>query len=589
MPRRFLTRHLVLTLLSLWVLGTASFLAWRDTLTTDEGIHVASGYLALTRGEYRFDPEHPFLFKELSALPLLLLPLNTPAQDTELWERAQPTLYDSWREARAWADQWFYRSGNPTTTMVFLSRIPAILSLFGLCWWVYFLGRRWFSEKAGLYAFFFTAFNPTLLAHGHLANTDVPVTLTFLLLLYTLWRYVRMPGWSSSAAVGGSLALALVTKHSALSFLPVVLIIYLYAAFNRRTTWRRDLLQQAGVLFLTLAVAWAGIWLAYGFRSPVHFNNQPLQWPMTRFATYFDHELAETQGLRGWLVAPIRGKNLEELTEVARWVLPIDYTKGVVLVLTSATLGRPSYLLGYSFPSGVWYYFPVLFFLKTQFIALFILAWGLGQTWQRRFAGWRQPPAIILGTATLVYGLFSVTNKLNLGIRHISPLLPLLSLSLAVILLSLLPMGKLLWPRFPRLLPGMVVLLYMLPVLWQFPHLLGFHNLFVQPPAAAWRYYNDSNLEWGQQGWDIAAVYRREFAGRKIYSNFPWSPHTLSYVGVPTQPFDPLQPPADGVILLTGTQLTKAEYAGFRSLDPAVDIGHHTFFYRLSAGDAVRY
>ncbi len=47
-----------------------------DTFTFDETSHVASGYSYLTQQDYRMNPEHPPLVKDLAAVPLLFLNLN---------------------------------------------------------------------------------------------------------------------------------------------------------------------------------------------------------------------------------------------------------------------------------------------------------------------------------------------------------------------------------------------------------------------------------------------------------------------------------------------------------------------------------
>lgn len=160
-------RFIVWALLA-WMGCAGLFLSWRMTMTTDEGIHVASAYLALTRGDHRFDPEHPFLYKYTTALPLLVLRPNTPPDDVKLWDSGEPTFYDSWKESREWSDQWFYKSGNNARLMIFLARIFGVIVLVLLGLTVYYTSKRWFGEKTALWSLFFTAFTPTLLAHGPL-------------------------------------------------------------------------------------------------------------------------------------------------------------------------------------------------------------------------------------------------------------------------------------------------------------------------------------------------------------------------------------------------------------------------------------
>src|SRR5579863_6406355 len=55
--------------------------AWNDSLTFDEVPHLAAGYSYLLKADYRFNPEHPPLMKDLGALPLLFMRLRAPWTD----------------------------------------------------------------------------------------------------------------------------------------------------------------------------------------------------------------------------------------------------------------------------------------------------------------------------------------------------------------------------------------------------------------------------------------------------------------------------------------------------------------------------
>src|SRR5690606_5018407 len=121
----WLRKHAVAALL-IWTACAGLYGASHASMTTDEGIHVASGDLSLTRCDTRFDPEHPFLIKYVTALPLVLLQPALPPNDQLLWDRAGSTFYDAWGEARQWTEEWFYSSGNDADLMIFLARLPAV-------------------------------------------------------------------------------------------------------------------------------------------------------------------------------------------------------------------------------------------------------------------------------------------------------------------------------------------------------------------------------------------------------------------------------------------------------------------------------
>jgi hypothetical protein len=62
--------------------------------TFDEPIHLPPGYISLTLGDHRMNPDHPPLVRRLAALPLLLLDVK--------WDRAVRAA-DKRRFARGFA------------------------------------------------------------------------------------------------------------------------------------------------------------------------------------------------------------------------------------------------------------------------------------------------------------------------------------------------------------------------------------------------------------------------------------------------------------------------------------------------------
>src|SRR5512137_99231 len=66
-----LPQWIAVLLLGLLFLQTAGS-AVRTSLTTDEGLHITSGYSIWRTGDYRLIEEHPPLIKMLATLPLLL-------------------------------------------------------------------------------------------------------------------------------------------------------------------------------------------------------------------------------------------------------------------------------------------------------------------------------------------------------------------------------------------------------------------------------------------------------------------------------------------------------------------------------------
>ncbi|GAH87822.1 unnamed protein product, partial [marine sediment metagenome] len=57
-----------------------------DSATMDEVAHLPAGYSYLTQKDYRLNPEHPPLLKDLAAIPLLFIKdINFPS-DIKAWK-----------------------------------------------------------------------------------------------------------------------------------------------------------------------------------------------------------------------------------------------------------------------------------------------------------------------------------------------------------------------------------------------------------------------------------------------------------------------------------------------------------------------
>ena len=113
-----------------------------ETQTWDEGIHIAAGYAYLTRGDYRWNDEHPPLAKLMSALPLKRMGLVLPVEG-EAWRKND--------EVRL-GIEFLYQSPVSADRILFAARsmtmLLSLLFLGALAWWT----RRRFGAAAALLA-----------------------------------------------------------------------------------------------------------------------------------------------------------------------------------------------------------------------------------------------------------------------------------------------------------------------------------------------------------------------------------------------------------------------------------------------------
>lgn len=447
-------------------------LASLDSQTTDEGVHLSAGYTYLARDDFRFNPEHPPLVKILAALPILALKPNVTAEMEQNWTKSSDFFYDSWRENRAFGETMLYQSGNNPDLLLFYGRLPMIglTLLLGLT--IFLIALRHWGGGAALTATALYVFNPTVNGHGHLITTDIAVSLGYLLSGYSFWRLVEKPTWKNAIWLGLALGLALLSKHTAIILLPFFVLYALgYSALKRDwSNWK-----SVGLKFIgALVISWVVIWAGFGF----HDRSIPNVESPSLLAKISNHATAQ-------LSDPATDRAFKFIRPVIN-ILPGDYVKGMFLVLTHASGGHDSFLLGQTSKTGWWYYFPLLFLLKTPLAALLVLGGALAVLVRRQP---RDSLVIALVVAAAVFFGFALTSKADLGIRHILPIFPPLFI---VAGWASTVSQKL------RLISAFLLVWLALVSIISFPTYLGYFNELAGGSNNGYKIATDSNLDWGQ-------------------------------------------------------------------------------------------
>ena len=481
--------------------------ATRLSATIDEGFHITSGYEYLRTGRMRLLDEHVPLAKALLAWPLFFVPDLMPPEQAEgyaegnLIRVAQGTVLA-------------YR---PIDRVIVACRIPVALLTLVLAATVYRWAADRFSPGAGLLALTLFALDPNILAHGSLATTDLGATAFIFWAVWAFARYLERPRWREWWLAGLMLGLAQGAKLTAALLLPLLGVWGLVVATRRATSspgraiWRW-LLSYGGMLLVAALTLWA----LYRFEVR----------PVTSFAA---------------------GIPLPAASHIERWLR----------LRENLAYGREAFLLGQNRMHGWWLYFPIAFALKTPLPTLLLLLLGvvsgMGQRKTEK-SGWD----LLLFPA--VYGLFSLTSTLNIGYRHLLPVLPFLfilagrisSLSQAEACAISQAETRATSQAEARatsqaeacatseaeacatsgaearatsqaetrvthfLLPTPYSLLRIACLSWLAlstlrvsPHYLAFFNELAGGPDNGWRYLADSNTDWGQTLKDLAA-YQRE-------------------------------------------------------------------------------
>jgi len=437
--------------------------------TFDEPLHLAAGYSALVERDYRIDPTHPPFARMWAAAPLVAAgarPLDAARVDASTpgdW------LLSSVGEARR-----FLYGQRDADALLRAARLAVAfwgLVLGGL---IFAWTREWLGPGTGLVALGLYASEPNLAAHAALVTTDLPVACFMFAASYFLWRDVRRPTALDSAALAICTALAIVTKFSGLLLLPVIVI--MLAAFARRRgplTW-----PMAGAIAgAVMAVTFAGIWAAYGFRY-------------------------EPSATAGWVFhlerSPLVDANASLIAPAAAWLdahhlLPNAFTQGA-LVSVAASRTQSMYLLGQISTDGWWYYFPLAFLIKTPLALVVLCACGVWAALRRVPRIIAPAPWLFIAVPLAVVILAAVLSGINIGVRHILAVYPFVVVLAAAGAGWLWRQGR----RVSRVTAAGLATAVVVQFAAIYPHTLTFFSLLVGGPERATRYLADSNIDWGQ-------------------------------------------------------------------------------------------
>ncbi len=473
--------NILAVLLLIFVFAITVFSMEDDSLTMDELAHLPAGYSYLTQKDMRLNPEHPPLIKDLAAIPLLFIKNIHFPSDIKAWTDDINGQWD-------FGNNFLFHSQNPADEMIFWGRIPMILVLILLGFYIFKWARELFGNKASLLALFLFSFSPTFLTHGRLVTTDVGAAAGIFIATYYFIRALQKPVMKNIVFAGIAFGLAELCKFTVILLLPFFILLGL-------TWWMfksKKLLETLKVLILVFVIGYLLVWPVYLY----HTWNYPQEKQARDIAFLMTSH-------------PIKflGPMLVEMTKISVLRPYAQYLFGLSLVYQRGTGGNTGYFLGEVSASGWKDYFPIVYLIKEPLpfhiltlIALISVLWSIRKFWQRtfgRFKNWVGLHFVEFSMLIfiLIYWVFSLTSNLNIGVRHLLPLFPFTMVLVAAIT------TKWLKPPFSKVKYVFLAIL----VLWQitsiarvYPSFLSYCNQLAGGPNQCSFYVVDSNLDWGQ-------------------------------------------------------------------------------------------
>jgi hypothetical protein len=258
-------------------------------------------------------------------------------------------------------------------------------------------------------------------------------------------------------------------------------------------------------------------------------------------------------------------------------------------------LGHPAYLLGQQSPKGWWYYFPVVFAVKTPTAVLLLVVGCLGMGVWRLARGYRSLTVAVLknlpfkwvalAMPMVVYGAMLLTSHVNLGVRYLLPVYPFLFILLAAVV-----------TRKPKVwLIVAVVAIQLFETMRIYPDYLAFFNTVSGGPGNGPRYLADSNIDWGQDLKKLRKyIEATGWKGQVCFTYFGTASighYFLPYVYLPETKDVEQRKNVDCLAAISVTQLYEVytapgTFSWLRGMKPLAKVGYSIYIYDLRKGRA---
>jgi hypothetical protein len=488
------------------MLALSISVALGDAAIMDEVAHIPSGYSYVKYHDFRLNPEHPPLLKDLAGIPLLFLKNTFPA-DEQFWTTDANGQWTA-------GERYLYFPGNNTEAILFWSRFPIILIALALGFMIFKWAKELFGTKAGLLALALYAFDPNILGHDHYVTTDLGIAAFSVFAFYFFIRYLKNPGWKTIFWSGIFLGLAALAKFSSVLLFPIFgIALLLYAIFRKEKInfsflgsgrIKRFWLQKLWLYIATFIVILAIHSLLIGLVYELNVYKMP---------TEKIHQLINTQlgGNTKQLVSPY----LHKMADNAVLRPYSQYLIGFFMVFGRVAGGNTTYFFGQVTNQSFRAYFPMVFLIKESLplliLLLFSIAVGATMLLKNNLPSFPKKiwtnikdylsdhiAEFSMLSFISLYWYVSITGNLNIGLRHLFPTLPFMYILIAK---EVTVFGNRIAKNYQKYFWTIVLLLVawlVAETAFAYPNYLAYFNQTVGRSKNGYKYVTDSNVDWGQ-------------------------------------------------------------------------------------------
>lgn len=535
------------------------------TPTHDEYWHLPIGLRMWKAGRFDDDVINPPPVRLWAAIPLAL-------------GGADPGDVNARLDVGDIGDAFWRNNSEKFRNWFFLGRLMVIplMTATGLAIAVW--SRTWYGDRVALVSVLLWVCCPTAIANASIVTHDLPLAAAWTLTLLSLVRFADQPSWRRAILFGLTLGLAPLAKLTGIILVPLTILLWFVLRWNTK----QDAVASKRVVLIqwvtALAVSLTVINSAYLFRG-TGSSLSSLKLDSSRFQSL-------QQSAVGGVPIP----------------LPRDLIAAFDRVARDLESKHPIYLDGEWSDHPVVRYYAAALSYKLPLSTLALVLIGLtGIGWPRPGTHDRRH-GIFLLIAALTLPVLASTSPNQIGVRYVLPALPMLCI-FAGQSARWLDLAR--SPAQSRWLPRLVwAVVLAAPLSLRFhPHHLAYFNLIAGGPAGGRWHLVDSNIDWGQDLYELKQYLDKQHVQDVGLAYFG----TVPPVSIGTHSHRPPSAfPQPGWYAISAnflqgrphvirdseghrTAVGLEEFSYFRFFEPVTTIGYSIYVYRISQQDVARY
>lgn len=445
---------------------------------TELGHFVASRYF-WEYGQFDLFHVNPPLLRIIAGMPVYFL-----ADSHDDWSSYSPQASD--RSEWAVAVSLIQANDMANIRWIFFLARTICIPLVLLGGWVGFrYTDELFGEMAGFVFLVTWTFSPLILGWGATICPDVAAASLGLIGFYLFRRWLMLPNKTNTVLSGICLGLLPLVKMTWVIVFFLIPVLWLMVSTSRKTEWHKMLVLWTFMLLI--------VNLGYFFDGTGT--------PLGRY-----HFISET--LKG---AESENRFVGTVFESIPVPFPKEFILGLDTQRRDFERGFLSYLCGRYSDHGWWYYYLVALILKEPLGTILLALMAVFLIFHKPYRSTFREEIILVFPGIVLFAVVSSQTGFSLHTRYIIPALPFFYVWISRV--GRQSAGK------NRIRQTVIILLLTSVItgsMIHYPYCLSYFSEGIGGPANGPKYLLGSNVEWGQDLYELKTWYEKHFEARPL-------------------------------------------------------------------------